>query len=169
MQVKSVPTLLLKEPHTSHSTAVIKTASVVFLHVYHNKNNENGFIFSFLKPHHHQSSGQNIHSFQLNRFLSNLHCPPPSFIFSNVLDAKCSFVIISFAPHPSPLNRSMCSFLFYSAQPWCSALSNFSKPINVIFLTWFEAICANMCLVFETYRVYINLNWAISAVNCSCV
>lgn len=61
---------------------------------------------------------------------------------------------------PSFLNHSMCGFLFYSAQSCCPALFNLSKHINVIFITWFVTICANVCLVFRPTECF-NLNVAI--------
>lgn len=73
--------LLLKEPHTSHSTAVIMTASVVFSHIIHNENNTNSFTVSLLQATAPQSSGQTISpsrssakSFSTKYF----DCPPPA-------------------------------------------------------------------------------------------
>lgn len=125
------PALLLTESHTSHSTAAIWTSSVVFLRVNHNDNNTNGFVFSLLKPQHQK--GQDGTLFPKAKSVSKKHldCPPLSFPFSNVLNAKCTFLIISFTPHPS---ITLCVVFYFILQSCCSALTIF-KLINIIFMT----------------------------------
>lgn len=79
--------LSLQEPHTSHSPAVIKTASVVI----RDGNNTNSVAVSLLKATEPQSSGRSF-----SQHVSISYTPPPQQVpVPNILDAKCSFLIIS--------------------------------------------------------------------------
>lgn len=98
------------------------------------------------------------YSQQLNRFLRNiltvLLCHSP-FQMSLMLNAH--FLSFLFTPHPSV---TLCVVFYFILQSYCSALTIF-KLINIIFMTWFELICANLLVFFQAYWVYFNLNVAI--------